>query len=163
MSSRAKTIIAFVFKRSGKTELAFSDIYLTLSMELNWFTPEGAKDFVNKAIEEKLLTEKNKQLRPSFDISKTEMPIGYSPTGKIFEEKKETKEENKKNILGQIINEIEKEIKEDKKKIKDEIKKIEEEKKVTEETAALFYAKKYDITFDELYEEIKKVLFNKKM
>lgn len=153
MSSQAETIIAFIFKRSGKTELAFSDIYLTLSMELNWFTPDGAKEFVNKAIKEKLLTKKNNQLRPSFDISKTDIPTGYTPTGELFEGKKEEKE---KNILDQIINLIEKEIKEDKRKIKDEIKKIGEEKKVNEETAALLYAKKYDITFDELYEEMEK-------
>jgi len=163
MFSQAKTIIAFIFKRSGKTELAFSDIYLTLSMELNWFTPDGAKDFVNKAIEKKLLTKKNTQLRPSFGISKIEIPIGYSPKGNLFDEKKETKEENEKNILDEIISKIERKTEEDLKKIKDGIKKIEKEKKITEETAAVLYAKEYDITFEGLYEEIEKTLFNKKM
>ena len=56
MNSEWEIIIAFLFKRSGREELSFSDLYLTLSIDLNWFTPEDAKAFVNMAIKQKLLT-----------------------------------------------------------------------------------------------------------
>lgn len=159
MSSQAEIIIAFIFKRSGKTELAFSDIYLTLSMELNWFTPDDAKDFVKKAIGKKILIKKNDQLRPSFDISKVDIPIGYSPTGKLFEEKKEIKKEKELPLLDQIIGRTKKETKEDPGKIKAEIKKIQKEKNVTEEIAGLLHGKKYGIPFDELYDKIENSIF----
>ena len=53
MASEVKIIIAFLFHRSGKTELTSSEIYLTLSMDLNWFSLSKAKDFVNFALNEK--------------------------------------------------------------------------------------------------------------
>ena len=47
MPSELEIVITFVYNRSGKSELSFSDLYLTLSMELNWFTPDDAKEFIN--------------------------------------------------------------------------------------------------------------------
>ena len=83
MVSQAEKIITFVFNRSGKTELSFSEMYLTLSMELNWFTPDDAKKFVEKAIREGLFCKKNNQLSPSFDVSKVNVPVGYNPKGEL--------------------------------------------------------------------------------
>jgi len=156
MTSQAEIIIAFIFKRSGKTELSFSDIYLTLSMELNWFTPDDAKAFVQKTIDKKILTKKNSQLRPSFEISKIDIPIGYYPTGKLFEEKKQIKKEIEDSILEQIILRIEKVTNKDRKKIEGFIKKIAAEKNLKNELAALLYGKEHDVDFNELYEKIEK-------
>ena len=47
MDSEKEIIISFLFKRSGKESLKFSDLYLALSMELNWFTPDDAKSFIS--------------------------------------------------------------------------------------------------------------------
>jgi len=156
MTSQAEIIISFIFKRSGKTELSFSDIYLTLSMELNWFTPDDAKAFVQKTIDKKILTKKKSQLRPSFDISKIDIPIGYYPTGDLFEEKKQIKKEIDSSVLEQIIDRIEKKTNKDRKKIEGEIKKISSEKNLKNETAALLYGKEYNTNFNELYEKIEK-------
>ena len=87
MASDAETIIAFVFKRSGKSELFYSDFYLTLSMDLNWFTPNDAKNFVNKAIESGLLERKDEKILPTFDIESINVPLGFYPSKIIFEEK----------------------------------------------------------------------------
>ena len=57
MDSEWKIIIAFLFKRSGKEKLSLSEFYLSLSMDLKWFSPQQAKAFVNHAVEQKLLTE----------------------------------------------------------------------------------------------------------
>ena len=158
MASQAETIIVFVFRRSGKTELSFSDIYLTLSMELKWFSPESAKDFVNKAIEKKLLTKKESQIRPSFDISKIDVPLGFTPTGEIFEEKGDV-EKKEMSTFDQIISKIADDKNIDRKIIFDEIKKIEKEKKLTKEVSALLYAKEFDIDFDSVIPKIEKEMF----
>ena len=55
MPSESEIIIAFLFKRSGKAKLSFSDLYLTLSMDLNWFTPDDAKSFLNLTLKQNLL------------------------------------------------------------------------------------------------------------
>ena len=158
MASQAETIIVFVFRRSGKTELSFSDIYLTLSMELKWFSPESAKDFVNKAIEKKLLTKKESQIRPSFDISKIDVPLGFTPTGEIFEEKGDV-EKKEMSTFDQIISKIADDKNIDRKIIFDEIKKIEKEKKLTKEVSALLYVKEFDIDFDSVIPKIEKEMF----
>lgn len=155
MVSQAETVITFVFRRSGKTELSFSDMYLTLSMKLKWFSPEVAKDFVNKAIEKKLLTKKGSQIRPSFDTSKIEVPLGFNPTGKIFEEKGNI-EKKEMSALDQMISKIVDEKDIDRKIIFDEIKKIEKEKKLTKEVSALLYGKEQNIDFDSIIPKIEK-------
>ena len=82
MPSESEIIISFIFKRSGKAELDFSEIYLTLSMDLKWFTPDDAKKFVNNALKQKLLLKKYEGLRPGFEINKINVPFGFSPTCK---------------------------------------------------------------------------------
>ena len=62
MNSEEETIIAFVFNRSGQKEIDYSKFYLTLSLNLNWFTPEDAKSFVNQAIKHELLIKKEKKI-----------------------------------------------------------------------------------------------------
>ena len=87
MSSDADIIIAFLFKRSGKEELSFSDLYLNLSMELNWFTPDDAKNFVNTSIKQKLLLKKGDLIKPNFDFNKIVVPVGFKPSKSVFVEK----------------------------------------------------------------------------
>lgn len=158
MTSQAELVIAFVFNRSGKTELSFSDMYLTLSMELNWFTPEDAKDFLEKAIEEKILTKKNNQIRPSFDISKIEIPVGYAPKGKLFEKKKGEKQKDV-SLLDQMVNKIADETKKDKKEIFDEVKIIEKEKNIKPEIASIIVGKKYNTKLNYFFKKIEEKYF----
>jgi len=159
MASQAELIIAFVFNRSGKKELSFSEIYLTLSMELNWFTPDDAKEFVKKAIEHKLLEKIDGKISPLFDISKINVPIGYVPIGKLFEKNKEGNAKEP-SVLDEIIDKISKETKESREEICEKIKKIEEEKNITKEIAALLVTKNYKNISDVLYKEISKRIIN---
>jgi len=82
MDSEIKIIIAFLFNRSGKKEMSFSEIYLSLSMDLNWFTPDDAKKFLNYAIKNKFLIKKGSLIEPAIEISKITIPVGFSPTKK---------------------------------------------------------------------------------
>ena len=67
MNSEAKTIIAFLFKRSGKKEMIQSEFYLTLSMDLKWFTPKKAKDFTNWSLKNNILLKSEGVLKPNFN------------------------------------------------------------------------------------------------
>jgi hypothetical protein len=162
MVSQAELIITFIFNRSGKTELSFSEMYLTLSMDLNWFTPDDAKDFVEKAIKEGYLKEKNSQICPLFDISKVSVPIGYSPTGELFEKKKASESKQKEqSVLDKIVDKISKETKEDKKHIYGKIKEIGKEKDITLEIAAVSIAKNYKNISKQLYKKIEEEILRK--
>jgi len=157
MTSEVETIIAFLFKRSGKEELTPSDLYLPLSMDLQWFTPNQAKTFVNMALQQKLLIKKEGKLKPSFDYEKIVVPIGFRPSKKPIEEK-EVKEE-KLDAIKTIINRIVEKTGLDEKSITEKIKDFEKEKNIRLEVAALLVSKEYDVDADDCFDEIEEKLF----
>jgi len=140
MDPEVKIIIAFLFKRSGKEKLNYSDLYLTLSMDLNWFTPDEAKAFVDNALKQKLLTQKDKLIEPNFNVDEIIVPIGFRPTKQISE-KKEKDTHKKQNILATIAKRIAEKTNLDDETIIKKIKTIEKEKDVTPEVAALLVCK----------------------
>jgi hypothetical protein len=157
MTSEVETIIAFLFKRSGKEELTPSDLYLPLSMDLQWFTPNQAKTFVNMALQQKLLIKKEGKLKPSFDYEKIVVPVGFRPSKKPIEEK-EVKEE-KLDAVKTIINRIVEKTGLDEKSVIEKIKDVEKEKNVRPEVAALLVGKEYDVDVDDCFDEIEEKLF----
>ena len=164
MNDEEEIIIAFLFKRSGKKELNFSDLYLTLSMELNWFTPEDAKKFLKQAIKNQLLNKKDELVTPSFDYDKIDVPMGFQPTQKVFQEKKIGKpREKKENLLTVIIKEIVQKSKLDEQKIIGKIKKLEKTRNLTAEVAALLVGKEYDIVFEkDVLQKAEEEIFQRK-
>jgi hypothetical protein len=164
MNDEEEIIIAFLFKRSGKKELNFSDLYLTLSMELNWFTPEDAKKFLNQAIKNQLLNKKEEQVTPAFDYDKIDVPMGFQPTQKVFQEKKiEKPREKKEKLLNVIVKELVQKSKFDEQKIIGKIKKLEKTRNLTAEVAALLVGKEYDIVFEEyILEKAEEGIFQRK-
>lgn len=153
MTSDAEITIAFLFKRSGKESLNFSDLYLNLSMELNWFTPEDAKEFVNMSIKQKLLTKKEELIKPNFDFNKIVVPVGFIPSKKIFE-KKEVEENKDEDLLGKIVRELVEKTKLDEKQVIEKIESLSEERNLIKEVAALLLAKDHNMSFKELYKLI---------
>lgn len=147
MNSEAKIIIAFLFKHSGKNELDESEIYLPLSIDLDWFSTKEAHRFVNYALKQKLLTRKKGLLTPSFDINKINIPVGFSPSKKNFESVGKLEEEN--NVMDKIVNRISEKTDRDPKQIAEEIKQVSLEKNIFLEVASLFLAKRYDIVIEE--------------
>ena len=158
MPSETEIIIAFTFKRSGKAELDFSEMYLTLSMDLKWFTPDDAKKFLNDALKQKLLLKKDKALHPGFEIDKINVPLGFHPAGMSFD--KEEKETIKINILDEIMEEIAELTKIKKEEIYEKIKKIEQEKNINSNVAALLVGKEFDINLEKFYNKIEEKLVN---
>lgn len=156
MNSEEERIIAFLFKRSGKKELKQSEAQLTLSMDLNWFTPEEAKNFIIAALENKLLEKSGELVKPSFDVTGVNVPFGFYPSKKVFEKK----DEIKSDVLMELINEIKKNTDVDEVEIKTKIRKLGEEKNITPEVAALLVGKEYSIYFEDFLERIRSSILN---
>ena len=98
MESESKKIISFVFKRSGKSLLDKSKFYLSLSLDLKWFSPKNAKNFMNQSIEQNLLIEKNNLLEPNFNIYEISIPFGYKPSEKNYKKNDKIIENKSKDI-----------------------------------------------------------------
>lgn len=162
MDSEEEIIIAFVFNRSGKREIDHSKFYLTLSLDLNWFTPEDAKTFVNQAIKHELLIKKEDAVKPNFDISKINIPTGFYPSKNLFREKKiVNKVIEKKDVFESIIDKISKESKLDKKDLIEKINQLEKQKNISREVAALLVGKENNVDLSEFLDDIESKIFEK--
>jgi len=160
MPPEAEIIIAFLFKRSGKSKLSFSDLYLNLSMDLNWFTPEHAKDFVNLALKQKLLTKKGESIQPNFDYDKIVVPVGFTPSKRVLDVKKVKKHDKKEEtVLKKIVKRVVEKTDLDECQAIEKINTTAKEKNITMEVAALLIGKEYDISLEEFFEEIEEKIF----
>lgn len=160
MGSDAETIIAFIFKRSGKSEMTYSDFYLTLSMDLNWFTPDNAKIFVNKAIKNKLLEKKDEVICPGFNIDKISVPLEFYPSNKLFEDKISDQQQiEEEDLIDKIVHKISSMTKIKEGEIMINIKKIQSEKNIIREVAALLFGKEHNVSLQDFFNEIEKSFF----
>jgi hypothetical protein len=153
MDSEVEKIIAFIFKRSGKEALGFSELYLTLSMDLNWFTPEDAKQFINYALKQKILIEKKDLIKPVFDINAVIIPLGFHPSQKFQKKNEQENKKEEKNAIQLLIKKITEKQGQKESEIINQIKKLESEKNILFEVAALLLAKDIEIDVDEYIKE----------
>lgn len=157
MDPEAKIIIAFLFNRSGKYALKESELYLPLSMEVGWFSTKEAQEFVTYAVTQELLVKKDGLLHPNFPLEKITIPVGFTPTKKIFTKKKEDQKE--KNLLESIASRLVEKTNHDLKDVLAETKHVEQEKHILPEVAALFVARKYNLAVEEWIDQIEKSIF----
>jgi len=155
MTSESEIIIAFLFKRSGKNVLGSSEFYLTLSMDLNWFTPKQAKDFLKKSIDEGLIIKDDEEIKVNFDLKNISIPLGFYPSNKMFEEKTELRPAKTENILDELINRLVSNSDLNEKEVIEKIKTIEKEKNINAEVAALLLGKDLDVSLDMYFDLIK--------
>ncbi len=71
--------VSVPFKRKGKEVLKESEFILALAIDLNWFSPESAKNILNQAEKEGLIKRDGELIQPVFDISSVEIPSGFNP------------------------------------------------------------------------------------
>jgi len=159
MASEKKIIITFLFNRSGKSKLSYKELYLTLSMELNWFTPDNAKMFINQALRENLIKKENEEIIPNFDLKNIVVPNGFTPSKQVFQEKVESLEKKSETLINKLISTLIEKTKLDEKTIISDIKEIEEKRNITIEVAALLFGKEHNISMDDYFEEIEKEIF----
>lgn len=162
MNKEDKIIIAFVFNRAGKKEMSFSELFLTLSIDLKWFRPDEAKTFINKSIETCLLKHEKNIIKPNFNIEAIKVPTGFYPSKKASQNNKKTKENFKKNqnenILDIIVEKIIEKSNLNKKTILNQIKEKEKEKNITTEISAILVGKEYNLNFREILQKIQKII-----
>jgi hypothetical protein len=149
MDSEAKIILAFLFNRSGKTELAEAELYLPLAMELGWFSTKEAQQFVKYAMKKELVVKKDGMLTPSFPLDGIKIPVGFTPSKKFFSET--TDDKKGKDIIEEIVSQIFEQTHQDKTEIQEEIKKEGTEKNLQDEVAALYVARKHGVDVSEWY------------
>jgi len=157
MESEAKIIIAFLFNRSGKTALKDTELYLPLSMELGWFSTKEAQEFVKYSLKKELLIKRDGLLHLNFPVEKTSIPVGFTPTKKLFSEK--TYEEKKENILEDIVAQISTQTNRNHQEIRKEITSEEKEKNILPEVAVLYLARKYNVDMTDWYDVVEQKLF----
>ena len=133
-------------------------MYLTMSMQLHWCTPQLAKQFVEWAIQEGLFVEKNEMLSPGFSIKKVVIPVGFKPSHDFFESYKPKQVSldtmGKKDLEARLMASISS--KDDGEKAVEGIMK---EKRVVKSVALLLYAKKQGICIDGYLDDVEKELF----
>ena len=159
MDSEVKIIISFIFKRSGKQKLSFSELYLDLSINLNWFTPEDAKKFVNEAMEKGFLIKEKDLIGASFDIKRIKIPVGFYPSKRVFIEDESIDESKENTILDKIIKKISEISNENELDTMKKIEQIAEEKNLTAEVAGLLLGKEKNIDLSEFFNQIENNIF----
>ena len=151
MNDEARKVLAFIFKRSGKKNLPASDVYLAISMELQWCSPKEGKAFVKEAVRSELLSENDSGVTPTFDVEDIEIQTGFRPSENCFKDI----DVQPKSTLSVVTNRIMKTNDISEGEIKQEIDRIVQNKQISSEVAAVFIAKKHDCKIDDLIVEVK--------
>ncbi|NJD54408.1 MAG: DUF2240 family protein [Candidatus Methanoperedens sp.] len=145
--------VSMPFKRKGKDTLKDMEFILALSLDLKWFNPEQAKTILSDAQNSGLLIREGELVRPSFDISKIELPSGWKPV--IAENKTTPVITENKTIFDRIIDRIIQGTGIEKRKVIAMINKKQEEfaKQVSIEVSAILIAVENGIMVDDLIDE----------
>lgn len=157
MEAEARIIIAFLFKRSGKTRLTKAELYLPLAMELGWFSTKEAQEFVTYSMTHGLLAEKEEALQPTFAIETIVIPVGFTPSKGLFHQQHGA--EQKGNILERIIVRICSQSPQSQNEVLEQIRKEEKEKNLLPEIAAMYVARKHHVDISEFYKDVENIVF----
>ena len=135
--------VSMPFKRKGKEQLKDMEFVMALSMDLKWFTPEQAKSVLAEAQKSGLLKREGELVKPSFDISKIEIPSGFKPQTVVIE---------KKTVFEKVIERIITSTGIEKRKVISMINKKQEElsKQVVIEVSAILVAIENKVLVDDL-------------
>ncbi|EMR73686.1 hypothetical protein MBGDN05_00251 [Thermoplasmatales archaeon SCGC AB-539-N05] len=148
-----KTILAFLFKRAGETSLAASELYLSLSVDLNWFTLEKAREVIRLALNQNLLIKEEGFLKPNFEYKKIIIPTGFRPSGLTMVKKEK---EMQKSLLEKLVQHISMSTDKKERSILEKITTLAEEKDIFLEIAALLLGKECDVDISLFFEDVEK-------
>jgi hypothetical protein len=123
-------------------------------MELSWFSTKEAQQFVKYAMKRELVMKKDGMLSPNFPLDTIKIPVGFTPSKKIFSET--TDDKKGEDIIEEIVFQIFEQTHQDKTEIQKEIKREGAEKNLLAEVAALYIARKHGVDVSEWYSVIEK-------
>ncbi|MEM0492628.1 MAG: DUF2240 family protein [Candidatus Thermoplasmatota archaeon] len=162
MNEDDRITLAFIYKRSGKTMLKPSEIYLPLSMDLKWLSLHEAQTLVEESLKNGLLREEKGLLVLTFDVDKVDIPLGFKPSKKrqvknlSLTDRKEKGE--RQDPFSVIIKEIVTLSDKDEDTVKQEVKNIAEGKNIIPEVAVLLLAQRYNIDTTKYHDMVERVL-----
>lgn len=78
---------AMPFKRKGTDTIKETEFIMALSMDLGWFKPDTARDFINSAIEKGIISREGGMLKAQFTVNDIRIPVGFKPDASRFQEK----------------------------------------------------------------------------
>ncbi len=138
--------VSMPFLRKGKEALKENEFVLALAIDLNWLTPEAAKNILSQAEKEGLIKRDRDIISPVFDLASIEIPAGFKPDTSVFE---------KKTLFDRTIERIIQGTGMEKRKVIALINKKQEElsKLVEIEVSAILVALEHGIVADDLIEE----------
>ncbi|NJD77654.1 MAG: DUF2240 family protein [Candidatus Methanoperedens sp.] len=145
--------VSMPFLRKGKETLKESDFVLALAIDLNWFTPEAAKNILALAGKEGLLKKDGDVISPAFDLGSVKIPSGFKPQQSVVE---------KKSLFDRVIDRIIQGTGMEKRKVISLINKKQEDlcKLVEIEVSAILVALEHGIAADDLIDEEYKALIS---
>ena len=136
-----------------------SELYLTLSLELGWFSPQEAQQVIKDALHQKLLKQKDELVSPTFDINKITIPVGFYPSKKdIILERKEEKTKTS-SFMESITKRITDHTQQTPSELSQKIQQIATTKRILPEIAALYLAYTHKIPVEDILERAYRALF----
>ncbi len=158
MSTEEQIILAFIYKRSGKEILPPQEIYLPLSIELNWLSTKEAQLFLQHCLNQHLLKETSAGLQTTFDITTIHIPIGFKPQQTYTETQSFKKQPIPSNIYHTILQAIAQQKNTSKTEIEKEINKLADTKNVHPITIAFLYVKQQNISLEYTISDIQNII-----
>ncbi len=146
-----KYAVSVPFKRKGKDALKESEFVLALSIDLNWFSPDQARNVVREAEKAGLIKREGDIISPTFDLSPIEQTPVFKPEVSV-----------EQPLFDRIIERIKTETGMDKRKIVALVNKKRDElsKLVEIEVSAILVALEHGVALDNLIDEEYKALIN---
>ena len=158
MSTEEQIILAFIYKRSGKDILPPQEIYLPLSIELNWLSTKEAQNFLQHCLNQHFLKETPAGLQTTFDITTIHIPTGFKPQQTYTETQSIKKQPIPTNIYHTILQTIAQQKNIPLNEIEKEINKRADTKNVHPITIALLYAKQQNISLEYTITDIQNII-----
>ncbi len=149
-----KQAIAFIFRLKGKKTMPRDDFKMTVSMELHWFSPSEAEQFLEVAIQTNYMATDDDAIEPTFNVSMIDIPIDFTPAKSllVLPEKSGSPEAN---VFMDIVSAIENETKQDKQTIISRINQVQSEMNIEIEAAALIIARECELDTNQFLESVK--------
>ncbi|AKB27227.1 hypothetical protein MSSIT_0508 [Methanosarcina siciliae T4/M] len=90
-----KRVVSAPFKKNLVASLPEKDFEFSLAFDLKWFSPKVASEAKSRAIEAGLLSLKDGDLSPGFEVESVRLPHAYKPPEGFLEIKEKTEKSGK--------------------------------------------------------------------
>jgi len=75
-----RTVTAAFFRSKGKTVVTEKEFLMGVSMNMRWMPHNDAEKLLKTMIKGGVVTKEGEYIKPSFDVSEVDVPLGYRPS-----------------------------------------------------------------------------------